>query len=162
MREVRKIFYILLILNLFLSISSCKLSKESTSSDSGSEEAISNDEKPKKPISIVARIGKFPESSPVIIDSVNIEDNTLHLKVHYTGGCVLHRFEFIGDPAIVKTNPPKRTVKLIHLHEIDICSDEINEQIDVDIRELSITETSGSEIILLIEGYPSPIHYIYP
>ena len=157
-----KIFYILLILNLLFGISSCKLSKGSTSSDSGSEEAVSMGHKPKKPISIIARIGKFPESSPITIDSANIEGNTLHLKVHYSGGCVPHLFEFIGDPAIVKTNPPKRTVKLIHLQEIDICSDEINEQIDVDIRELSVTETSGSEIILLIEGYPSPIHYIYP
>jgi hypothetical protein len=110
----------------------------------------------------VARIGKFPETDPIEIDTAFINGNILYLSVHYSGGCKYHRFEFIGNPAIMKSMPPKRSAKLIHMDDNDDCESIVNEQIEVDIRELSVTETTGSEIILLLENYQYPIHYIYP
>ena len=142
----------------------CKSKKDTISESSNVQQEIVEEieEKPKRPQQITARIGKFPESDPIQIDTAIITGNTLYLSVHYSGGCKYHRFEFIGSPAIMKSMPPKRSVKLIHMDDNDDCESTVVEQIEVDIGELSITETTGSEIVLLIENYQYPIHYIYP
>ena len=62
----------------------------------------------------------------------------------------------------MKSLPPKRTVALIHNSNGDSCRELISETIKFDIRALAVTETSGSEITLLLEGYKEPIQYVYP
>lgn len=162
---MRKFIHKSIMLLMFFVLTNCKTKKEVLVPTNEAADVV--DEKPKRPQQIIARIGKFPDSpnptsAPITIDSAFISGNTLHLKTTYFGGCKYHRFEFVGNPAIMKSNPPKRTAMLIHYDDEDICGEKINEEIEIDIRALSITETRGSEIILLIEGYSTPISYIYP
>jgi hypothetical protein len=157
---MNKLVYIAICLTVF----GCKSKKDAISEPKQQEEQIIEqvEEKPKRPQQLIARIGKFPDSAPIVIDTAIIVANTLYLTVNYSGGCKYHKFEFIGSPAIMKSMPPKRSVKLVHYDDDDTCESLVNEQIEIDIRELSVTETTGSEIVLLIENYQYPVHYIYP
>jgi hypothetical protein len=110
-----------------------------------------------------AQIGDVPhESAQTTITSVKLEGNILTLDVEYSGGCEDHSFEFIGSAAIMKSLPPKRAVQLVHNSNGDSCRELISETIKFDIRALAVTETSGSEIILLLDGVKEPIKYVYP
>ena len=108
-----------------------------------------------------ARIGEFMESDHVVIDTAIVFGNSLFLNIKHSGGCKDHDYEFIGSPAIMKSNPPKRSVMLVHHNRGDECEMWISKTIEVDLTELSITETKGSEITLLLQNYDYPITYIY-
>jgi hypothetical protein len=110
-----------------------------------------------------AQIGDIPQASAVTtITSVKLEGNILSLDVEYSGGCEDHSFEFVGSAAIMKSLPPKRVVQLVHNSNGDSCRELISETIKFDISALAVTETSGSEIILLLDGVKEPIKYVYP
>ena len=155
-----KAFIIILTSLLVISCATDKNYQIEESSETVTEEAA-NQDKPQRPYRTEARIGKVSKSDPVEIFSAEINGNTLFLEVSYTGGCGLHEFELIGDPAIMKSNPPKRSVVLTHNANNDSCESLVNQKIEVDITELAVTETSGSEIILLLAGHDSPLKYIY-
>lgn len=110
-----------------------------------------------------AQIGDVTqESAQTTITAVNLDGNILSLDVEYSGGCQDHSFEFVGSSAIMKSLPPKRSVKLVHDSNGDTCRELISETIKFDIRALAVSETSGSEIILLLDGVKEPIKYVYP
>lgn len=110
-----------------------------------------------------AQIGDVEqESAQTTIASVTLEGNILSLDVEYSGGCKDHSFELIGNGAIMKSLPPKRVVKLIHNSNDDTCRELVSETIKFDIRALAVTETTGSEITLLLDGVKEPISYVYP
>jgi len=110
-----------------------------------------------------AQIGDvMQESDQTTITGVKLEGNVLTLNVEYSGGCQDHSFEFVGSAAIMKSLPPKRSVKLVHNANGDTCRELVTETIKFDISTLAVTETSGSEIILLLDGVKDPISYVYP
>ena len=110
-----------------------------------------------------AQIGNVSqESAQTTISSVKLDGNILSLDIEYSGGCKDHSFEFIGSAAIMKSLPAKRAVKLVHNSNDDTCRELVSETIKFDIRALAVTETSGSEIILLLDGVKEPISYVYP
>lgn len=110
-----------------------------------------------------AQIGDVTqESAATTITAVNLEGNILSLDVEYSGGCEDHTFDFIGSAMVMKSLPAKRPVKLVHNSNNDTCRELVSETIKFDIRALAITETSGSEIILLLDGVKEPISYVYP
>jgi hypothetical protein len=110
-----------------------------------------------------AQIGDLTqESAQTTITSVNLEENILSLDIEYSGGCKDHSFEFIGSAAVMKSFPAKRAVKLVHDSNGDTCRELVSETIKFDIRALADTETTGSEIILLLDGVKEPISYVYP
>lgn len=110
-----------------------------------------------------AQIGDVTqESAQTTISSVKLEGNILSLDIEYSGGCKDHSFEFVGSAAIMKSLPPKRAVKLVHNSNGDTCRELISETIKFDIRALAVTETTGSEIILLLDGVKESISYVYP
>ena len=110
-----------------------------------------------------AQIGDVTqESAQTTITSVNLEGNILSLDIEYSGGCQDHSFEFIGSAAVMKSLPAKRAVKLVHDSNGDTCRELVSETIKFDIRALAVTETTGSEIILLLDGVKEPISYVYP
>lgn len=115
--------------------------------------------KPQRNYSVEATLGKFPESDPIDIDSLWLDGNTLFLNVSYTGGCALHKFEFVGDLAIMKSLPPQRNVKLIHYNGADSCESIVKQTLEIDITDLAITEATGSEIVLLLNKHR--INYIF-
>ena len=110
-----------------------------------------------------AQIGDVTqESAQTTISSVKLEGNILSLDIEYSGGCKDHSFEFVGSAAIMKSLPPKRAVKLVHNSNGDTCRELISETIKFDIRALAVTETTGSEITLLLDGVKESISYVYP
>ena len=110
-----------------------------------------------------AQIGDVTqETAQTTITSVKLEGNILSLGVEYSGGCKDHSFELIGSAAIMKSIPPKRSIKLMHESNGDTCRELVSETIKFDIRALAHTETSGSEIVLLLDGYKESISYVYP
>jgi hypothetical protein len=110
-----------------------------------------------------AQIGDLmQESAPITVNAVTLEGNILSLDVEYSGGCKDHTYELIGSKAIMKSLPAKRAIKLVHKANDDTCRELISETIKFDIRALSMTETTGSEIVLLLDGYKQSISYVYP
>jgi hypothetical protein len=102
------------------------------------------------------------DSDAITILGTSLEGNILSIEVEYSGGCEKHWFDLIGSFAIIKTLPAKRTVKLIHNASNDACRQLITQTLKFDVSALAITETSGSEIILLLEGQKGEISYVYP
>ena len=151
---------IIILSALFLFIS-CKSEEVVVVETEVIEEQVVEESKPQRPYQVEARIGKFSKGDPVRINKAEIKGNTLFLEVSYSGGCGLHEFDFIGDPAIMKSLPPKRNVMLHHNANSDQCEEYVSQNIEVDITELSVTETAGSEIILILDGYKEPLTYIY-
>lgn len=142
----------------------CKVEKNKPESIVVVEEIVTNDtiqEKPQKPYQVTARMGKFPESDDLQIDTAYVIGNSLHLNVKYGGGCKLHQFEFIGEPDVIKTLPPKRSVQLIHDNGDDMCKALVSQQIEVDIKEMSHNKKVGDSIVLLLSNYKYPLTYIY-
>lgn len=120
-----------------------------------------NTEYPKVP-AITATIGDTKGvSSPIKIDTVFIEGNTMFIKVGYTGGCGEHIFSVVGNQSIAKSLPPIRNIKLFHKIENDNCEKYITRKIEVKIEQLAYQKTEGSEIYLSLEGYPHKILYTY-
>lgn len=110
-----------------------------------------------------AQIGDVTqESAATTITSVKLEGNIITLGVEYSGGCKDHSFELIGSEAAMKSMPAKRAVKLVHNSNGDTCRELVSETIKFDIRALAYMEKTGSEIVLMLDGYKESISYIYP
>ena len=111
----------------------------------------------------MAQIGDVTqETAPTTITRVSLEGNILTLDVEYSGGCKDHSFEFVGSQMLMKSMPPKRSVKLVHNSNDDTCRELVSETIKFNIKSLAVTETSGNEVVLLLDGVKQPISYIYP
>ncbi len=122
----------------------------------------SNDVTPVEKKIPAASLGDTKETSdPVTIENVTIDGNIMTLDVSYSGGCQEHWFDLIGSFAVMKSLPPKRSVKLIHNAKDDRCRKMISESISFDISELAMQQKPDSEIVLLIDGYKEPITYKY-
>jgi hypothetical protein len=102
------------------------------------------------------------ESDPLTINSAVLEGHVLTLEVEYSGGCQDHSYELYGSEAVMKSMPPKRSIKLVHNSNGDNCRELITETIKFNIQDLAAGESSGSEIILLLEGTKESISYVYP
>lgn len=110
-----------------------------------------------------AQIGDvMQESAPITITAATLDGNILSLEIEYSGGCKDHTYELIGSEAIMKSLPAKRAIKLVHNSNDDTCRELISETIKFNIRAFSVTETKGSEIVLLLDGYKQSISYVYP
>ena len=110
-----------------------------------------------------AQIGDVTqESAQVTVTSATLVGNILSLDIEYSGGCQDHTFELIGSAAIMKSLPAKRAIKLVHNSNGETCRELVSETIKFNISALSMTETKGSEIVLLLDGYKESISYVYP
>lgn len=150
-----------LLLSVLAVLLSCAETKIMTLSE---EEVVESTDNPNTDVAIKhikAKIGKFMESDYVDIESVILKDNTLFIAVSYSGGCEEHDFELIGNPLIMKSLPPKRTIQLYHNANGDSCRSLLNEILEIDITDLAYDQTAGSEIILILEGWEEEINYIF-
>lgn len=138
-------------------------STTTTTTTSNSTTSTDSNTKPQKPYRVKAKLGNSGiKTDTYYINSVRIEGNLLLMDIEYSGGCAEHKFEFIGSPAISKSLPPQRHVKLMHDNGDDMCESMVNRSIEIDISELASSQTSGSEIILNLEGHDAPLKYIFP
>ena len=130
--------------------------------NASSNEAGNTDTKPQRPYDVKATIGDLTQKSDFYtIKSANIEGNNLLLEIEYSGGCARHDFKFVGSPALSKSLPPQRTVRLIHKDGGDECESIVYRTIRVDISELAVTQTPGSQVILKLEEYPEDLPYMF-
>ena len=110
-----------------------------------------------------AQIGDVTqESDPVTVTSAALDGNILSLEIEYSGGCKDHTYELIGSAAVMKSLPAKRAIKLVHNSNEDSCRELVSETIKFDIQDLAYTQKTGSEIVLLLDGYKQSISYVYP
>lgn len=120
------------------------------------------DSKPKRPYQVKARIGDISQRSDFYeIQSASIEGNKMYINIQYSGGCERHDFQLIGSPAVAKSLPPQRSIKLIHKNNGDMCESLVYETIEADLSELALEKKRGSEIVLNLEGFTEPLKFIY-
>jgi hypothetical protein len=98
---------------------------------------------------------------PCNILDVSINKNTMNLVVSYGGGCSTHEFQLAGSSSIMKSLPPKRDIQLLHNGNNDLCKMLITDTISFKIDNLSDNKKAGSEIVLNLKGWDSPISYVY-
>lgn len=92
---------------------------------------------------------------------VAINKNTMNLVVSYGGGCSTHEFQLAGSTEVLESYPPKRNIQLLHNGNNDLCKMLITDTISFNIENLSNNKKAGSEIILNLKGWDSPISYVY-
>jgi len=146
----------LMILTLLIFATSCKTTKDMEAKNQVIK--IDNKTKPSggiterihDPIIIKAKIARndAKNKASVQILGSKISENTLNLKIGYSGGCSKHKFEFIGNPMISKSLPPIRSAELIHYANGDTCREYIEQELIIDISELAYLKEGGSSIKL--------------
>lgn len=151
----------ILIFSVLILIFSCKTVENAAKAETQVVSEPVEQVKPQRPYEVKAKLGKMGESDPLTINSVSLDGNFLTLEVSYTGGCGMHEFEFIGSEVVMKSLPPKRTVKLIHHNGDDTCESVVHQSIRVDISDLAYKTVAGEEIILLLAGTKEEIKFIY-
>lgn len=98
-------------------------------------------------------------SDPLEISNIVIEDNIMKIDISYSGGCQVHDYDLVGNYAVMKSMPPKRSVQLVHRAKGDNCRTVIKETLKFDISELAMDQKAGSEIILMVDGFKEEISY---
>lgn len=111
-------------------------------------------------IDIEATINKYNPDNALQIDTAYIEGNQLIAKVIGYNCEDNGTFKCIGDPAIMKSEPPKRMLQIEQSIRTN-CSQSTSYWVKIDITELAVTEETGSEITLLLRNYSTPLKYIY-
>lgn len=153
----------------------CKTQKNATDESNqppmdeqnGSVEITTNidndsDDKPQRPYDVKATVGDLSQKSDFYtINSASIEGNELLLEIEYSGGCARHDFQFVGSPALSKSLPPQRAVRLIHKNGGDQCESIVYQTIRVDISDLAVAQTPGNQVILKLDQYSEDLPYIF-
>lgn len=100
------------------------------------------------------------ESEDYKVMDVRIERNRLILTITFSGGCTSTEGKLIANESIMKSMPPKRAMKFI-LKKEGACRKMNQEQFIFNIANLAYKQEKGSEIILLLEGYDTPLKFVY-
>lgn len=111
----------------------------------------------------IATLGKSQVSTnKTMLSNVEIAGNKLIVTVSYSGGCKEHQFDLVGDEAISKSLPPQRSIRIVHTGEPDLCKAMLIKTLEFDISNLAYKKEKGSEIMLNLEGWDTPLKYVYP
>ena len=136
------------------------ITEEEALTSGSSNEDPNIDGKPQRPYQVRGQIGDMSsKTDPFTIVSAKIIGNKLLLDVTYSGGCGNHKFECFGSPAISKSIPPQRAIKLIHDNGNDECESIVNQTIEIDIQPFAASQAGRSEIVLILEGYSGQLNY---
>lgn len=149
-----KLISILFITALLLS---CGTTKETSSNVETTKTAT----KPERNIMLKAETGAFTDSEPFDILAVRREGNTLFVEISFVGGCGVHNFKVIGNKATMKSLPAKRSFIIAHEVPREECKEPVKKMLEIDITELAESQTPGSEINLILQGWEEEINYIF-
>ena len=152
--RIMKLFSILFVCTMIVS---CATTKNTAATADTTETAS----KPERNIQLKSSIGEFTDSEPFTIHSVRREGNLLFVDVSFTGGCGVHNFKMIGNQAIMKSIPAKRSVMIAHAVHREECKDVVKKTLEIDISALAMAQTPGSEIVLILKGWDKEISYIF-
>jgi len=106
---------------------------------------------------VVDDFSAYKDGASTTITSVTIEENTMIIKVSYSGGCEKHEFTLAGSKLIQKSLPPKRGIMLYHKNNGDSCRSIVEEELHFNITNLAY---DSKETMLLLEGWKTPVSYI--
>lgn len=148
----RKIMKLLSIILVSIALVGCGTTKNNETTDVT---------KPERNYMMKAKIGEFGESAPFEIHDVRVEGNLMFVNITFEGGCGVHKFKMIGSPMTMKSMPAKRSVQISREIEREECKDTVKKILEIDISELADSQTSGSEIYLLLDGWDKEIHYTF-
>ncbi|HLP73156.1 MAG TPA: hypothetical protein VK155_09655 [Bacteroidales bacterium] len=97
-------------------------------------------------------------NDPLIISNATLENDSLKISFG-ASGCDSKSWiiELIGSEDILKSNPPQRSIRL-SLKNNEACQAALGRTITFDLKPARISE---GEIILNLQGWQSPITYIY-
>lgn len=159
-KKVMKAFFPLLIGAVLLSCKTEELASDSGSNSSNAPTVSNEQNQPSYDSTFVAELGELTESDPInIIEAAMIGEN-IKITVEYSGGCQPHEFKLVGNPVVMKSLPPKRVIKLIHNANGDNCRMLIRKTFLIDATNLSSSDASGTETVLILEAYKGDLKLI--
>lgn len=141
----------LFILAMFFSFVSCGTKKNAVNTENQSTDYTIT-MKPERNVMLKAKIGEFRESDAFEINDVLLEGNTLFVNISFTGGCGKHSYEVIGNRAVMKSLPPKRSFMIAHDAVDEKCESLTNKTLEIDLKNLASAQTPGNTIMLLLDG----------
>jgi len=97
--------------------------------------------------------------TPFKIKDVVLKGDTLIAKVQYSGGCGNHTFEIEKIGFLMKSLPPKQSIKITHLSDKDPCRALILEELKFYIGDFRGTPSGTT--VLLLENWNQQIIYSY-
>ena len=97
--------------------------------------------------------------TPFKIKDVVLKGDTLIAKVQYSGGCGNHTFEIEKNGFLMKSLPPKQSIKITHLSDKDPCRALILEELKFNISDFR--GTPDGTTVLLLENWTQHIIYSY-
>ena len=152
--------YLIIAVFTFGLLTSCGTQKESQKVTENEKDKTSKNEDKNKPFQ-KAIIGEVNEEAPITtINSAEIEGNIMHLVVSYSGGCVEQHFDLVGNPTVMKSFPPKRSVELVRSGG-DKCRQVVVKELSFDLKELAQNKSDGAKIILLLKGFEEELTYVF-
>jgi hypothetical protein len=94
-----------------------------------------------------------PDSTqtPVTIEAASISGDTLHLRLHYAGGCGTHEFGLAASDRLIESDPPQVTVILRHDGHADVCR--AGRGANVIANLLPLRRIAGDHISLRVQLY---------
>lgn len=103
---------------------------------------------------------KFQDKPTVTILSQSIKENTLTLKVQYSG-CKNDIITLNGNGMVKKSNPPIMRLEAINKHT-ENCSEIIVKTIRYDISSIKYNDTEEKNTLnLYLNNSETPIEYVY-
>ena len=99
-----------------------------------------------------------PQGAKFEISSNIMDKNRLYIDVAYTGGCELHKFEFIWNHTIQYSEPPSLTLMLVHTNNDDLCEALFKERISLDMHRVLDSATINDGVVVhVMNGYTGEV-----
>lgn len=97
-------------------------------------------------------------NDPLIISNATLENDSLKISFN-APGCDSKSWiiELVGSEDLLKSNPPQRSIRL-SLKNNEACQSALGRTITFDLKPARISE---GEIILNLQGWQSPLTYVY-
>ena len=152
---------VLIVIISFL-VFSCKTEKILTDAEIAK---IEKSEKPEKTddsrLRIEATLGdKVSENDFYTITSVELKGNNLIVVVTFSGGCMPHEFKATGLTINPQALQPIRPIQLSHNSNNDQCKKLITQTLEIDIKQIAVSEAAGSKTIFALDGWKDQLEYI--
>ena len=107
---------------------------------------------------VVQETTTFTQTPFTFVDVV-LKGDTLIAKVQYSGGCGNHEFEIEKIGFLMKSLPPKQSIKITHLSDKDPCRALIIDELKLYIGDFRGTPSGTT--VLLLENWNQHLIYSY-
>jgi hypothetical protein len=97
--------------------------------------------------------------TPFTFVDVVLKGDTLIAKVQYSGGCGYHQFEIEKNGFLMKSLPPKQSIKITHLSDKDPCRALIIDELKLYIGDFRGTPSGTT--VLMLENWNQQLIYSY-